>query len=254
MNVRIVVKTCRAFAFNPGKNGSGFEPTFQALAASFPITRWMPSVGASKLMRLLFRMIFWLTVVLVLLPSVGSQTTVERPRQCRRCGVGCQGNRHRPAIVLRASARSLHGGITGRRTRSDIVPRQGRRCSMSISPSTLARARAGARQVQEMAIPWRRPPAVLAGIPSSPRISHRLGADRVRARKLVSIGHRLSLAPDLRGSDRAAIGKDTSTHGSNRPATCSFRRPPFRPICTRMGPEASISGAWAARPTELHDD
>jgi hypothetical protein len=35
----------------------------------------MPSVGASKLMRLLFRMIFWLTLVLVLLPSVGSQTT-----------------------------------------------------------------------------------------------------------------------------------------------------------------------------------
>jgi predicted secreted protein len=35
----------------------------------------MPSVGASKLMRLLFRMIFWLTLVLVLLPSVRSQTT-----------------------------------------------------------------------------------------------------------------------------------------------------------------------------------
>ena len=35
----------------------------------------MSSVGASKLMRLLFRMTFWLTLVLVLLPSVGSQTT-----------------------------------------------------------------------------------------------------------------------------------------------------------------------------------
>ena len=74
-------------------------------------------------MRFILRMAFWLTVILVLLPSGGSQPTQG---QCQRLGCrvggGCDGFRHEAILGRR---RSLHGRIAGRGC--DRPPRPGRR-------------------------------------------------------------------------------------------------------------------------------
>ena len=66
-------------------------------------------------MRFLLRMAFWLGVVLVLLPSGGSQPAPKINVSAGRRVLGGQGRRLRHAAILRAAARCLRGRIAGRR-------------------------------------------------------------------------------------------------------------------------------------------
>jgi hypothetical protein len=68
------LKNRRAFTSNLLKKQRSLRTQVSTVAATLPIQVVIPS-DPSTLMRFLFRMIFWLTVVLVLLPSVGSQTS-----------------------------------------------------------------------------------------------------------------------------------------------------------------------------------
>ena len=144
-------------------------------------------------MRLLFRMIFWLTLVLVLLPSVGSQTTSS--------GLVSAGD---AASAAKATVTDLRS----------FCQRQPEACTVGSQAAALIghRAQAGAKMLYEYLTEHfgegeSGSPASAgngsslaqtaghpAGIPSFLRTSPRPGADRVRAKKLVSIGHRLSVS------------------------------------------------------------
>jgi Family of unknown function (DUF5330) len=59
------------------KNAAGFQLTFQCLLLGFRLSGQAAMGLRGKLMRFLFRMMFWLGVVLILLPSGGTRTSSD---------------------------------------------------------------------------------------------------------------------------------------------------------------------------------
>ncbi len=182
-----------------------------------------------RVMRFLLRMAFWLTVILVLLPSGGSQPPPKVDVSAADAMSAAKRDRGRHAAILRAAARCLRGRIAGGgRARP---PRAGRRQDALRIPQRASRA-ARHRRVDEDR--GRQGGAAAAGAAIAAhahagRSGRRPGAARSRTARRAAI-----VPPEARSADlRSPTSHGFPIAGLGGPASgfilCRSRQSP-RPI------------------------